>query len=177
MRGKSKTHLISYTCLLLNKIRDAPILLVKGDVFLKVCLPLMCKARRTLQFCLSRFTTRTKKYKCVSHFYKLGPKNFIHCSFFYLSPIGIDITSNTLFHHTTLSLFPQLLSCSLLCSSARLVKQAGGMEMETNLSKCLRRWSEGWRWRPTTRHRRCVLVDADRCLLCSSLNLLFPMHP
>jgi hypothetical protein len=85
---------------------------------LKVCLPLMCKARRTLQFCSSPFTSRTQKYKCASHFYKLGPKNFIHCSFFYLSPISTDVTSNTLFLHTTLFLFPQLLSCSLLCSSA-----------------------------------------------------------
>jgi hypothetical protein len=51
--------------------------------------------------------------------------------------------------------------------------------METDLSKCLRRRLEGWRWRRTTQCCRCVLIDADRCLLRSSLDLLFPMcrHP
>jgi hypothetical protein len=49
--------------------------------------------------------------------------------------------------------------------------------METDLSKCLHRRLEGWRWRRITQCCRCVLVDADRCLLRSSLDLLFPMRP
>jgi hypothetical protein len=49
--------------------------------------------------------------------------------------------------------------------------------METDLSKCLRRRLEGWKWRRTTQCYRCVLVDVVHCLLRSSLDLLFPMHP